>query len=64
MTVTAGAASQRALLRVELHAAGRKAPVNDLWIAAIARANNLPVVTQDDDFDALADLGLLTVIKV
>ena len=38
--------------------------MNDLWIAAIARANNLPVVTQDDDFDALADLGLLTVIKV
>ncbi len=64
LTITAGVASEWARLRVELRSAGRKAPVNDLWIAAIARANGLPVVTQDDDFDALADLGLLTVIKV
>lgn len=62
--VTPNVASEWARLRVELHAAGRKTPVNDLWIAAIARANDLPVLTQDDDFDALADLGLLPVIKV
>lgn len=62
--VTPRVASEWARLRVELHGAGRKTPVNDLWIAAIARANDLPVLTQDDDFDALADLDLLRVIKI
>ncbi|HQF03312.1 MAG TPA: PIN domain-containing protein [Phycicoccus sp.] len=51
-------------LRVRLRDAGRRVNVNDLWIAAIAIANDLPVVSQDDDFDALSDLGALDVIKV
>ena len=38
--------------------------VNDLWIAAVAIANDLPVVTQDNNFAVLAELGLLTVINV
>lgn len=58
------AAAHWARLRVELHLAGRRAGVNDLWLAATALANGVPVVTQDDDFDVLADLGLLEVIKV
>ncbi len=58
------AAQVWAELRVRLHEAGRKVNVNDLWIAAIAISNNLAVVTQDDDFDALAELGALTVVKV
>ena len=33
-------------------------------LAATALANSLPIVTQDDDFDVLAELGLLEVIKV
>lgn len=45
-------------LRVGLRDIGRSVKVNDLWIAAIAQANQLPVVTQDHDFDALAALGL------
>ena len=28
---------------------GRRAKVNDLWIAAVAAANRMDVVTQDDD---------------
>ncbi|MCL2596011.1 MAG: PIN domain-containing protein [Promicromonosporaceae bacterium] len=38
--------------------------VNDLWIAAIAHARGLAVVTQDTDFDVLAELGLLKVIRL
>jgi predicted nucleic acid-binding protein len=34
---------------------GRRARVNDCWIAAIARANNAAVLTQDPDF---SDLGV------
>jgi len=33
--------------------AGRRAKVQDAWIAATARAHDVPVYTQDDDFDAL-----------
>ena len=51
-------------LRVRLRDAGRRANVNDLWIAAIAIANDLPVISQDDDFDTLSELGALEVIKV
>ncbi len=43
---------------------GRRLNVNDVWIAATALTNGLPVVTQDDDFDALADLRLLDVVRV
>lgn len=64
LVVDATAAAAWARLRVEIHQAGRRLNVNDLWIAAVAIANSLPVVTQDDDFDVLAELGLLTLIKV
>ncbi len=53
-----------ASLRVALNDAGRSMKVNDLWIAAVACAHGLPVATQDDDFDVLAELGLLEVIKI
>jgi len=57
-------ASEWAALRVALRDAGRRIGVNDLWIAAVARVHRLPVVTQDDDFDVLAELGLVEVVKV
>lgn len=38
--------------------------VNDLWIAAIAVANELPIVTQDAGFDALEGAPGVTVIRV
>jgi predicted nucleic acid-binding protein len=37
-------------------------PVNDSWIAATALALDVPVVTQDSDYDI--ELDDLTVIKV
>jgi predicted nucleic acid-binding protein len=34
--------------------AGRRPRVQDTWIAAMARAHDVAVYTQDDDFDGLA----------
>ncbi|WP_373281118.1 PIN domain-containing protein [Nocardia araoensis] len=39
-----------------LRAAGRKVPINDCWIAATALAHDIPIVTQDGDYDAMPDL--------
>lgn len=64
LPVDEAAAGQWARLRARLREAGRRVNVNDLWIAAIALARGLPVVTQDTDFDALADLGGPEIIRV
>lgn len=53
-----------ARMRVHLAETGRRAGVNDLWIAATAATSGLPVVTQDDDYDQLDGVAGLTVIKV
>jgi predicted nucleic acid-binding protein len=44
--------------------ARRRLRINDLWIAAIAASRRLPVVTQDDDFDALGGAASVAVIRV
>ncbi|PRZ07696.1 tRNA(fMet)-specific endonuclease VapC [Isoptericola sp. CG 20/1183] len=64
LPVDAAAASHWARLRVRLAESGRRVNVNDLWIASIALANDLPVVTQDDDFSPLAELDALRVVRV
>lgn len=64
LPVDVAAAGEWARLRMLLAEAGRRMNVNDLWIAAIAAANDLAVVTQDDDFDLLAELDAITVLKV
>jgi predicted nucleic acid-binding protein len=64
LSVDTAAATQWATLRVKLAEDGRRAKVNDLWIAAVAAANNLPVITQDDDFDPIEAIGGPTVIRV
>jgi predicted nucleic acid-binding protein len=38
--------------------------INDLWIAATVAAHQLPIVTQDADFDALAEVGGIEIIRV
>ena len=53
-----------ARLRVHLAEAGRRLNVNDLWIAATALANGLPVVTQDDDFGPVEGVAGLAVLRV
>ena len=64
LLVDAAAAAHWARLRVRLAEEGRRASVNDLWIAAIAAANDLPIVTQDADFDPIAAVGGPAVIRV
>lgn len=58
------AAAEWAYLRVRLAEEKRRVNVNDAWIAAIAAANEMPVVTQDTDYEVLRDLGGPDVILV
>ena len=53
-----------AQMRAYLAASGRRVNANDMWIAATAAAHEIPVVTQDSDFDALNGVPGLTVIPV
>jgi predicted nucleic acid-binding protein len=53
-----------AQMRAYVQASGRRVGVNDMWIAATAAANGIPVLTQDGDFDALSGVAGLTVIPV
>jgi predicted nucleic acid-binding protein len=53
-----------ARLHLLLRDAGRRMPANDSWIAATAVAAGVPILTQDDDFDAVSGLSDLEVIKV
>ena len=64
LAVDGSVAASWALLRIQLSEAGRRMNVNDLWIAATAHAHDLPVVTQDDDFEAISDVGGVTVVRV
>ena len=53
-----------AQMRAYLAASGRQVNANDMWIAATAVAQEVPLVTQDADFDALSGISGLTVIPV
>ena len=50
-----------ALLVSRLRAAGRKAPINDSWIAATAIAHGVPIVTQDADYDAMPGVQVIRI---
>jgi predicted nucleic acid-binding protein len=50
-----------ALLVSRLRAAGRKAPINDSWIAATAIAHGVPIVTQDSDYDDMPDVQVIRI---
>jgi predicted nucleic acid-binding protein len=52
-----------AQMRAYLAASGKRVNANDIWIAATAAAHEIPVVTQDADFDALAGVAGLSVIN-
>ncbi len=64
LPVDEDAARMWARLRIHLAETDRRVRINDLWIAAIAAARGLPVITQDDDFDALNGAAGLAVIRV
>ena len=57
-------AASWALLRIHLAESKRRLNVNDLWIAATALAHDLPVVTQDDDFEPIEGVSGLAIVRV
>ena len=59
--VDEAAARAWAALVAGLRRLGRRAPVNDAWIAAIAISRDLAVVTQDDDYDEMPGLKIVRV---
>lgn len=64
LAVDEAVAAAWARLRVHLAEARRRLNVNDLWIAATALANEIPVVTQDDDFGPVDGVAGLSVVRV
>lgn len=64
LPVDEDAARMWARLRMHLAENGRRVRINDLWIAAIATARGLPVVTQDADFEPLDGIGGVKIIRV
>jgi predicted nucleic acid-binding protein len=64
LAVDHGVAQVWAGMRAYLVASGKRVSANDLWIAATAAASEMPVVTQDRDFNVLSGVGGLTVIEV
>lgn len=64
LLIDAAVASRWADLRTHLAMTNRRIPVNDLWIAATAVAHRIPLVTQDDGFDALDGVAGLEIIRI
>ena len=64
LPVDVAVATVWATLRVHVAEVGGRVNVNDLWIAATAVARELPLLTQDADFDALEGVRGLQVIRV
>lgn len=64
LPITVEAARRWAQLRIQLAQHGRRAKVNDLWIASVAQVNGMVVVTQDEDFDPIEDVGGPEVIRI
>jgi predicted nucleic acid-binding protein len=56
LLVDAETAERYAEIRAELRLSGRPIPSNDLWIAALARQYELPLVSRDQHFDAVPGL--------
>ena len=52
-TITSGTADAYADIRLELKQLGSPIPSNDVWIAALARQHGLPVLSNDNHFDAV-----------
>jgi predicted nucleic acid-binding protein len=64
LPITGAVAGAWSQMRAYLAASGRRIRVNDMWIAATAAAYEVPVLTQDADFDAVNGVAGLTVIPV
>ena len=56
LSVTEPTTLAYARVRVSLKKIGRPIPANDAWIAALALQHRLPVLSRDEDFDAVPGL--------
>ena len=56
LPVTEETAAVYAVIRLELRRAGTPIPSNDLWIAALSRQHDLPVLSKDRHFDRVKGL--------
>lgn len=61
LTVDEPVSEAWALLISRLRAAGRRAPINDSWIAATAITHGVPIVTQDSDYDAMPGVEVIRI---
>ncbi len=61
LTVDEQVSDAWALLVSRLRAEGRKAPINDSWIAATAIAHGIPIVTQDADYDHMPGVQVIKI---
>ncbi|MGI8867332.1 MAG: PIN domain-containing protein [Mycobacteriales bacterium] len=61
LPVDRSVAAAWATLRLALRDAGKRMPLNDSWIAATALVTNIPVVSQDADYDDVPGLAVLRV---
>ena len=50
-----------ALLVSRLREEGKRVPINDSWIAATAIAHQVPIVTQDSDYEAMPDVQVIKI---
>jgi predicted nucleic acid-binding protein len=64
LVIDESVAVEWARLRVLLAEDGRRANVNDVWIAATALAHDLPVVSQDADFTVIQEVAGVRTISV
>ena len=53
LSITESTAVSYANVRTALKKIGRPIPANDAWIAALCLQHRLPILTQDEDFDAV-----------
>lgn len=44
-------------IRQELRSAGTPIPANDIWIAALAREHQMPILSTDEHFDRVAGVN-------
>jgi tRNA(fMet)-specific endonuclease VapC len=60
LPIDAATAGSYAEIRLELKAAGRPIPTNDVWIAALARQYGYAIVTLDRHFEAVKGVQLVS----
>lgn len=56
LEITDATSRHYAAIRHDLRTAGTPIPVNDTWIAALAREHGLPVLSNDAHFDLVRDV--------